>query len=237
MKHLIIFTVLLFAVQSYSASRASDTLGQDSPTYRQNMREFKFEIIRELNELMLTDMDSLFSFTTGLNALSIDIDTVKGVQFFVLDASVGSNSGLADYYNILKTSVVTIGHPGETSTDWAFTSAANATEQAIGADSIPAYARIVDVMIITTQAVVGITTAFAIELGNADSDDRWGTSTDLKAVNALIGGDTKEAILDMPSASVVVIHVSADPDAENWSAMSAGEFTLITTYYDYGAIK
>ena len=243
MKHILIFlTVLLFAVSSYSATRAADSLGQESGTFRQNYNEFRFEIVREFNELLHTDVDSLFAFTANLNSLAISaelgtLDTLRSVDRIDLDAAISSNPNYASMYNILKTSVVTLGHVGETTTDYAFTTAANTTEQSLGVDTVPAYGRILDVTIITTEAVAGITTTFTVDIGDGNGTDEFAAATDIKAVNALIGGDASEAILLMPIATETAIIVNATPDAQNWSEMSGGEFSIITTYLDYGAIK
>ena len=138
---------------------------------------------------------------------------------------------------ILRTSVVTIGHVGETTTDFAFATAANTTEQTLATDTIPAWARIIDVCLVTTEAVVGITTTFNCDIGDGAGTDEYGAVTDMKAANAVIAGDASEAVLVMPISSATIIYVNATPDAQNWSVMSAGEFTLITTYLDYGAVR
>jgi len=216
-------------------SRSADTVAQESANFRQNIEDWRYEMTREWNEHLVDDVDSIYTFLDRVFTDSINKANIAGVE--TLEFESNASCSKASAWGILRTSIVTIGHVGETTTDWAFTTAANTTQQAIGADTIPAYARILDVCIITTQAVAGITTSFTVRVGTSDNSDIYGVNTDMKAVNALIGGDASEAILEMPSSSVVVIHVSATPSTENWSAMSAGEFSLITTYLDYGAIK
>ena len=135
MKFKILFMVLIFAVSNYAATRAADTLGQQSSSYKQGYDEWRWEMVREFNEALQTDLDSIFSFTTGLNANALDIDTLKDIKEIALDESIGSNPNYSSLYNAIKTSVVTIGHPGETTTDYAFTSAGNTTEQSLGVDT------------------------------------------------------------------------------------------------------
>ena len=173
----------------------------------------------------------------------VDLDTLTGVDKMTainvdLDTLLfAPNEQGRSEYGILKTSKVTIGHPGETTTDLAFTSAANTTEQTLACDTIPAYARILDVWIVTTEAVAGITTSFTVDIGDGAGTDEWATATDIKAANAGIGSDANEALLLMPITTATVIFVNATPAAENWDAMTGGEFSLYVTYLDYGSIK
>jgi len=217
-------------------SRSADTVAQESANFRQNIEDWRYEMTREWNEHLVDDVDSIYTFLDRVFTDSINKANIAGVETIEFESNA-SNPNKASAWGILRTSIVTIGHVGETTTDWAFATAANTTEQTIGADTIPAYARILDVCIITTQAVAGITTSFTVDIGDGAGTDEFAAATDIKAVNALIGGDASEAILLMPIATETVIYVNATPSAENWAAMSAGEFSLITTYLDYGAIK
>lgn len=162
-----------------------------------------------------------------IDANNVDADTIR----------FANNGNGNPEHSLLKTSIVTIGHVGETTTDFAFTTAANTTEQTLGTDTIPAWARILDVCLITTEAVAGITTSFNCDVGDGAGTDEYGSVTDMKALNAVIAGDNSEALLVQPIATATVIYVNATPAAENWSAMSGGEFTLITTYLDYGSVR
>ncbi len=237
MKPVTLLLVLLFAVSSFAGSRQSDTLGQDTESYKQNTREWKYEQIREFNELLVNDVDSLFDYTTGLTSTNVDKDTLEGVQQIELDASVGSNPGNASMYSCIKTSVVTIGHPGEATTDYAWTSAANSNEQSLGVDTVPVNARIIDVTMVCTEAVAGVTTDFTIDCGDGNGTDEFFTATDLKGAGAIIGGDASEAILLPALTTEIAIIVNANPNAEDWDAMTGGEFSVITTYIDIAAVK
>jgi hypothetical protein len=182
-----------------------------------------------------------------------DIDTITGCEVATIaaatittatvgDADVDTltyavNGNLHPEHGILKSSVVTIGHVGETTTDFAFVTAANTTEQTLATDTIPAYARILDVVLITTEAVVGITTTFTIDVGDGAGTDEYADATDMKGLNAVIASPISESMLVMPISSATTIYCNATPNAQNWSAMSAGEFTLITTYLDYGSLR
>ena len=165
--------------------------------------------------------------TSVTTASTVDTDTLK----------YAANKSGRSLYSLIKSSMVTIGHPGEATTDFAYTSEANSNEQTLGTDTIPAFARIIDVILTTTEAVAGITTDFTIDVGDGAGTDEYCTATDMKGDNAIIAGDASEAMLVMPIATTTIIYVNANPNAEDWDAMTAGEFTLITTYIDYGEIK
>ena len=172
-----------------------------------------------------------------------DIDTLASCMLATIengdiDTLRYANNGNGNpEHGILKTSIVTIGHVGETTTDFAFATAANTTEQTLATDTIPAWARIVDVCLITTEAVAGITTSFSCDVGDGAGTDEYADATDMKALNAVIASPISESMLVMPISSATTIYVNGTPAAENWSAMSAGEFTLITTYLDYGSLR
>lgn len=103
-----ILYILLTATLLFSGSRQSDTLGQDGVNYRQNIREWKHEQIREFNELLVKDVDSLFTFTTGLSEDSIfkprgEFDYLISDTAFIdsLDADFITTDTLASVITIL----------------------------------------------------------------------------------------------------------------------------------------
>lgn len=247
-----VFLICLLAINSFGLQKIN---GRNVPGQIdfQDLGAARFMFQESLNVELVNILPTARNTATwqGLSVSTLASDTLSGTPIFT--GAPVFNSGVTAFqtdtlkhannvrsrptYGILRTSKITIGHPGETTTDIAFASAANTAEQSLGADTIPAYARIVDVTIITTEAVAGITTSFTIDVGDGAGTDEFATATDIKAANALIGGDASEAILLQSITAATVVFVNATPAAENWSAMTGGEFTLLTTYYDYGSIK
>ncbi len=255
-KSLLVILTLLSMV--LSADRTTAKMGSPGSPSPLSFKPFRYEIVTKWNKAV-DDLDSLFDGridTLRSTVVSIDsiysiqatIDTVTGNTRFlgspVVDKSLTTDTlkftnnvrGRA-LQGLVRSSIVTIGHPGETGTDIAFDSAANTTEQSLGADTIPANARILECVMFTTEAVAGITTSFAVDIGDGAGTDEYATSADVKAANAILSSAVGGTPYVAPSSSAVIIFVNGTPDAENWDAMTAGEFTLITTYVDYGSVK
>ena len=239
-------------VNSRKITIANDFLSEGAGPRYANQESLNVELANILSttkdrDAIDVDMvigDSISTVTSIVSgAGGVDIDTIinldsLGAGIVNLDTLEYADNGNGHpEQGILKTSVVTIGHVGATNTDFAFVTAANTTEQTLATDTIPAYARILDVMIITTEAVVGITTSFTVDIGDAAGDAEFATATDIKALNAMIGCVAAGAIVLAPITSATTIFVNGTPANENWSLMTAGEFTLITTYLDYGALR
>lgn len=166
-----------------------------------------------------------------------------GVRILRPGQSVISDSGRAaglEIAKIVKTKAVTIGHPNDTNVDYTFTYAANTTEQKLElADIVPAWARVIDCVIICTEdpnssAGDG---AFTID---ADHDNTGGTEyagtadcNDLNDFTAMATGSVHPvAIL----ASASSVYVNATP-GQNWSTYDAGKWRCIVTYIDNNVIK
>ena len=142
-------------------------------------------------------------------------------------------------YGAVKTKRVTIGGVGVTGQDFAFTTAANTTEQVINCGAIvPARARVLDVTIINTDAALfsGGATTLAAELGSSSSGNEYASSATIYAAGAAVSGAAAGAPFGAISTSAGNVYVAATPGA-NWSTMTAGKWTVMVTYLDLDAIK
>ena len=69
----------------------------------------------------------------------------------VVLANYGDRSRYAYPTEVYVTESITVGHPGSNTTDYAYTSAANTTDQHLDLGAIiPAFARVLDVSVICT---------------------------------------------------------------------------------------
>jgi len=136
--------------------------------------------------------------------------------------------------DMIRTIVKTIGHPGEATTDYAFTSVANSTAQNLEIeDIIPANARVLDVVLITTQAWDdGIDMAG----GNASAGTRYFTAGAMETAGNIrqpaTGGCFNVAI----SAAITSVWIQGNPDMD-WGDITTGECSLIVTYIDNDPLK
>ena len=147
------------------------------------------------------------------------------------NVDIGSSSYLA-----IKTKRVTIGHvAGGANYNWA--TAANTTEQVLTiADVIPAFAKLVDVQLITTEAVTPAITTFVVEIGTSSSGNQIAASATCFAVNTIIESAVAGAPLLATSASAASLYLAGTPGA-NWAGMVAGHWTLLVTYIDSANLR
>lgn len=150
-----------------------------------------------------------------------------------LNPSFPANPNL---YNLLVSSKVTIGHVGETGTDFAYATGADHVEQTLGTDTIPPFAQVVSVVLICTEALAGQTN-ITIDIGDGAGTDEFATAAIVDDDNEILISDVAGWPEVAPSASEIIIYVNGDPDDNTWADQTAGEWTLITTYLDYGSIE
>jgi len=130
--------------------------------------------------------------------------------------------------------VKTIGHPGETTTDYAFDGDADSNAQNLEIeDIIPANARVVDVVLITTEAWDdGIDMA----AGNASAGTQYITATAMETL-ADIGQPSLGQWPDVNiNAAATSVWIQGNPD-NNWEDITTGECSLIVTYIDNDPLK
>lgn len=145
---------------------------------------------------------------------------------------------------ITKTAEITIGHPGETTTDLAYTSAANTTEQTLDVNSIftvPAWGRVLSTEVICTEDVNNVDAdgimSFSVDAGHAGGGAQWiAAAVDVNEADNVATSATAGAPYIAPSSSIRHVYVNATPGS-NWDETDAGEWVLFVTYIDLGAIK
>lgn len=139
------------------------------------------------------------------------------------------------YANILRTRIITVGHPGETGTDFAFTSASNTSEQILDLGPlIPPYARVIDVTIICTQTVTASTMTF--DAGHSSGGAEWiESSTAVDAIGETVSMTAAGAFNVAISSSLRDVYLNGTPGA-NWENYLAGEWFVIITYLDIGSL-
>ena len=191
------------------------------------------------NGLYLEDIDrvSVENFQiTGAVDTSIyahsDVDGLQLVHSWFTNgpAYIKCKFSLNDQFQILKK---TIGHPGATNTDFAWTSVANSDQQNLDLGAIiPVKAKVKNVIIVCTQTSdaenmymgAGITSA-------GDEFIAIGTTTidDANEVRDITVDGAVEAI-PLLWAATRHIWISGNPGTSNWSAVSTGEWTVYISY-------
>lgn len=132
-----------------------------------------------------------------------------------------------------KTIKVIVGAVGVAGCNFNFVTAANASKQNIDLGAIiPAFARIRDVVAVTSPAFVGAAiTAFGVEAGSASAGAQHWVSADLIANNAI--GQQAVGAAFTPLAIIATaqnVWISGTPTGGNWSALTAGKLTITITY-------
>ena len=133
----------------------------------------------------------------------------------------------------ITTRKVTIGHPGETTTDAAWTSVANSDQQNLDLGAIlPARAKVTSIVLVCTQSCdaadmymgAGITSA-------GDEFIAIGTTT-INEINECRDITTDGAVEVIPLLWTTTRHIfiSGNPSTSNWNAMTTGEWTVYVTF-------
>lgn len=138
----------------------------------------------------------------------------------------------------LRTRKFTIGAVGVAGCDFNFAAGANTTAQPkdLGA-IIPAFARIVDVVAVTTTTFAGTgISAFGVTIGTTSGGTEVANSADLILANAInqcaVGaGFTWIAI----TAAAKHVWIGGAPTGGNWDVLLAGKLTVYVTYIDNAA--
>jgi len=172
------------------------------------------------------------------------VKNVTIVLFFVVAAAVLGNYGDRSRYayppEVYETKAITVGHPGSNTTDFAYTSAANTTDQHLDLGAIiPAFARVLDVSVICTEAVVSSPTGGTVDLDcgeTADAADYF-ASANCDAANDSIGGAAGGSMFLAITSSTQSVFLNASPGVKDWDEMTAGEWTVIVTYLDLAVVK
>ena len=159
--------------------------------------------------------------------------TTTSVKTIVAANSVNANLSLLDACLRTKTIKKTIGMVGVAGCDFNFVTAANTTKQNIDLGAIiPAFARVRDVVAITTTLIAGTgLSAFGVEAGNVSAGAQHWASADLIAANAIgqqaVGASYTPLAIVAPASNVFI---SGTPTGANWAAVTAGVLTIYVTY-------
>jgi len=132
-----------------------------------------------------------------------------------------------------KTETFTIGHTGDSTEDYQWTTGADHTAQNLQLGDIPAFCRIVDVTVVCTEAMVG-QTAMTMIVGVSSADDSLIATTTCDALNEAIGSAAGGASFGAVSNAATEIWIQGDPDDNTWADMSAGIWDVMVTYIDVG---
>jgi len=168
--------------------------------------------------------------------MSLNTDTLKLVNYIDYGSDI--------FAGLVKVKKITIGYPGNGTTDISFSSAADHTAQNedVGA-VIPANAIVLGVAVRCYQAVSDTSGTFdhmLIKVGNASDGDQFCTSTDLKVLNSVIGPASAGSPFEAISKNDQNVWVQGFPTptaAETWSTMNGGKWELWIVYVDLNAIK
>ncbi len=138
---------------------------------------------------------------------------------------------------VTKTKKVTVGHMGETGTDFAWATAAGhaAANLDLGA-VIPAHARVLDVTIICTQALVG-QTDITIGAGNAGGGVEFFAAASCDDLNETVASAAGAAAFVSASNAAQHLWLVGDPTDANWADQTAGEWAVFVTYIDIAAAE
>jgi len=182
----------------------------------------------------------------ALNKPNVNID--------VLDAAIGENGDMHEesdakqkivsrgstiYANLEALSVkksvntirVRVGAVGLAGCDFNFTTANNTSEQVITLTTLPAKAKILEILTHTSAVFTGATTLVA-EIGTTSSGHELMDSTTCYAADALnqVAADHAAAVGTI-SVNTKPIYMAFTPGA-NWNAFTAGSVDIYITYID-----
>lgn len=202
----------------------------------QNDNDGRIEFVEagESLELIFTaNQVQLGAGSTGVDTLDVNGFNVSDIGIATVDTIQDQTTSTIGYF--LKSRKVTIGHVGDATADFQWSTAADHVAQNLDLGAVvPAYARVFDVTVICTETMVGQTNML-LTVGNASAGNQFIAQADCDTANAAIsaaaGGGAFEAI----NASASNVWVQGDPDDNTWADQSAGLWTVIVTYVDIGA--
>ena len=154
--------------------------------------------------------------------------------------SLLSGIDVGGYHNTV-TVQYTVGHDGS-GADYTFSNAANKAEEGLqlgGTTIIPALARVIDVVVISTEGWTGSAGAEAglgTEVGNASGGAEYMVSADIDGLNDVGSLDIDKSAMPVVSASATSVYVSCTPTTNDWDEFTAGISTIYVTYIDNSAI-
>ena len=143
---------------------------------------------------------------------------------------VKSGFNVTDY---ITTKKITIGHPGATNTDFAWTSVANSDQQNLPLGAIiPAKARVRAVVIVCTEVCDADDMFMGAGITSGGDEFIAIGTTSIDQVNEVRSITTDGAVEAIPIlwATTRSIYISGNPGTSNWNAFTTGEWTVYITY-------
>jgi len=131
----------------------------------------------------------------------------------------------------------TIGSPGDTTTDYAWTSAANTTEQQLDLGPIiPAKARIADVWFLCDVSAAGGITDLSVDIGNAAGGAQLVAAGSVETAAENIQAAVNSAGIVAISLIDSNVFVNGTPTGANWSTLINWKGTIYISYTDYAKL-
>lgn len=145
--------------------------------------------------------------------------------------------------SVAKTVKVVLGDPTAVARTYnqKFTSVANKVKQNIqltGAAMIPAFARLVDVVVVSTEAwtgSAGVETGLSVEIGTSSGGTEIAVGAGVDALGDINQPALAGAFITAVSKVATSIWISATPTVNNFSQFTDGKLTVYVTYIDNGA--
>jgi len=227
--------VLLSIVWIYAGSKTSGKIS----VYDKNVESIKLLQNRLIDEhdLVVNDLDTLFTLTGSMSSDSIYRDAVKGARVRgdsviatavkatrMMDGSGSKYLGMTKRY-----SITAVGNFDTTK--------GNTTAQGIILDSLPASARIMDAWAICTQLVTdeADTTklVFDLSIGTEAGGHQIADSTNCDTVNEVVAMSAAEMYDVAPAVTRTKIYLTGYP-AENWTKIFRGAWNVFIQYINNG---
>jgi len=138
---------------------------------------------------------------------------------------------------VTKTKKITVGHVGETTTDFAWATAAGhaAANLDLGA-AIPAHARVLDVTTICTEDLVG-QSDITIGAGNAAGGTQFFAAASCDDLDDTVASAAGAAAFVEASNAAQHLWLVGDPTDANWSDQTAGTWAVYVTYVDIASAE
>lgn len=137
-----------------------------------------------------------------------------------------------------KTVKYTIGRVGIAGKDFNFAAAADHVQQNLDLGAIiPAKCKVVDIQVVCTEAVVGVTD-FTVVVGNASAGGQFIAALSCNALNEVVGWILGTLLIPVVVdwAAATHIWIGGDPTDNTWNLMTAGAWSVYITYRDFSSL-
>jgi hypothetical protein len=164
------------------------------------------------------------------SGVSFSDKNITNVGTIALDKITDDATAAIGYF--CKTRKVTLAHTGHVGADFAFSTAADHTQQNIDCGAIiPAHARVLDVTVICTEGVVG-ESDITICAGNASAGEQFFAAASCDDLNETVASAAGAAAFVAANNAAQNLWIGGDPSDNTWADMSAGTWTILISYLD-----